>query len=140
MELSGSQHHVQPQYICGSDHFQYNEKLAKECVSGEHRRAKEAARTQNISIINKKKIWQISDTDGVSLTSEQALTWAIRMAQHFKKRGLDDSSVIGIAARNTTYIMPLGVACLLNATPFHSINPILDEGALFVTAHFDFLD
>ncbi|XP_030556034.1 4-coumarate--CoA ligase 1-like [Drosophila novamexicana] len=77
-----------------------------------------------------KNVCQISDTDGVSLTSEHALTWAIRMAQHFKKRGLDDSSVIGIAARNTTYIMPLGVACLLNATPFHSINPILDEATI----------
>ncbi|TDG38668.1 hypothetical protein AWZ03_014911, partial [Drosophila navojoa] len=74
-----------------------------------------------------KNVIQISDTDGVTVTCEQALTWAIRIAQFFKKRGLDHTSVIGIAAANTTYVMPLGVACLFNATPFHAISPLFDE-------------
>ncbi|TDG41819.1 hypothetical protein AWZ03_011756, partial [Drosophila navojoa] len=77
-----------------------------------------------------KNVCQISDIDGVTVTFEQALTWAIRIAQFFKKRGLDHTSVIGIVAANTTYVMPLGVACLFNATPFHAINPILDEDTI----------
>ncbi|XP_017856875.1 PREDICTED: 4-coumarate--CoA ligase 1-like [Drosophila arizonae] len=74
-----------------------------------------------------KKVLQISDSDGVIVTCEQALTWAIRIAQFFKKRGLDHTSVIGIAAANTTYVMPLAVACLFNATPFHAISPLFEE-------------
>ncbi|EDW13209.2 4-coumarate--CoA ligase 1 [Drosophila mojavensis] len=74
-----------------------------------------------------KNVIQISDSDGVTVTCEQALTWAIRIAQFFKKKGLDHTSVIGIAAANTTYLMPLGVACLFNATPFHAISPLFEE-------------
>jgi len=47
-----------------------------------------------------------------------------------KKRGLNHVDVIGIVARNSTYIMPLGVACLMNATPFHAVNPLQGEGIL----------
>ncbi|KAH8370821.1 hypothetical protein KR093_005113, partial [Drosophila rubida] len=73
---------------------------------------------------------QINDIDGVAVTNGQAITWAIRIAQHLKKRGLKSTDVIGIAARNTTYLMPLGVACLLNTTPFHAVNPALDEDTI----------
>lgn len=66
--------------------------------------------------------------DGVTVTFEQGLTWAIRIAQYLKKRGLNYKDVIGIAAKNSTYVMPLGVACLMNATPFHAVNPVLDQG------------
>jgi len=62
------------------------------------------------------------------VTFEQGLTWAIRIAQYLKKRGLNHKDVIGIAAKNSTYVMPLGVACLMNGTPFHSVNPVLDDG------------
>lgn len=71
---------------------------------------------------------QINDVDGVSVTNGQGITWAVRIAQYLKKRGLNHKDVIGIAAKNTTYVMPLGVACLMNCTPFHSVNPMLDEG------------
>ncbi|EDV36235.1 uncharacterized protein Dana_GF12067 [Drosophila ananassae] len=74
-----------------------------------------------------KNVCQINDVDGVSVTFEQGISWAIRMAQHFKKRGLKHSDVIGIVARNTTYVMSLGVACFLNATPLHAVNPGMDE-------------
>ncbi|XP_016994923.2 uncharacterized protein [Drosophila takahashii] len=75
-----------------------------------------------------KNVCQICDADGVSLTFEQTLTWAIRLAQFFKRKGLNHENVIGIAALNSTYIQPLGVGCLLNGTPFHAMNPALDEG------------
>ncbi|KAH8246719.1 hypothetical protein KR038_008355 [Drosophila bunnanda] len=77
-----------------------------------------------------KNVCQICDVDGVSVTFEQGLTWSIRIAQYLKKRGLNHKDIIGIAAKNSTYVMPLGVACLMNGTPFHAANPMLDEGTL----------
>lgn len=70
---------------------------------------------------------QISDSEGVEVTFGQALTWAIRIAQQLKSRGLDHKDIIGISARNTTYIMPTAVACFFHGTPFQSANPILEE-------------
>ncbi|KAM8714048.1 hypothetical protein ACLKA7_014241 [Drosophila subpalustris] len=83
-------------------------------------------------IFNNMKNWpknviQINDVDGVSVTNTQCITWAIRIAQYLKRRGFNNPDVIGIAAKNTTYLMPLGVACLMNATPFHAVNPMVDE-------------
>ncbi|XP_017027958.1 uncharacterized protein [Drosophila kikkawai] len=77
-----------------------------------------------------KKVCQISDSDGVRVTAEQALTWAIRMAQFLRTRGLTHKDVIGIVGENTTYLMPLAVACLMNGTPFHTPHPMLDEDTL----------
>ncbi|XP_017150721.1 4-coumarate--CoA ligase-like 7 [Drosophila miranda] len=77
-----------------------------------------------------KNVCQICDIDGVAVTFEQGLTWAIRIAQYFKKRGLNHKDVIGIAAKNSTYVMPLGVGCLMNGTPFHSVNPVLDAATI----------
>ncbi|EDW32436.1 GL10442 [Drosophila persimilis] len=77
-----------------------------------------------------KNVWQINDIDGVTVTFEQGLTWAIRIAQYFKKRALSNKDVIGIVAKNCTYLMPLGVACLMNGTPFHSVNPDQDEATV----------
>ncbi|EDW01000.1 GH21195 [Drosophila grimshawi] len=77
-----------------------------------------------------KNICQINDIDGVSVTNIQGITWAVRIAQYLKKRGLNHKDVIGISAKNTTYVMPLGVACLMNGTPFHSVNPMLDEATI----------
>ncbi|XP_068146726.1 uncharacterized protein [Drosophila tropicalis] len=75
-------------------------------------------------------VCQINDIDGVSVTNGQGITWAIRIAQYLKKRGLNHKDVIGIAGKNTTYVMPLGVACLMNGTPFHAVNPVLDEDTI----------
>jgi len=83
---------------------------------------------KNFKILFKTYNRQINDLDGTSVTNAQGITWAIRIAQYLKQRGLNHKDVIGIAAKNTTYLMPLGVACLMNTTPFHSVNPMLDEG------------
>ncbi|XP_052839850.1 uncharacterized protein LOC128254675 [Drosophila gunungcola] len=77
-----------------------------------------------------KNVCQIDDVAGVAVTFEQAIAWAIRIAQTFKQKGLKHLDVIGIAARNSTYVMPVGLACLLNATPFQAVNPVSDEATL----------
>lgn len=40
---------------------------------------------------------------------------------------LQQDDVVGIAARNTTYVAPVAVACLFNCTPFHAVNPVYDD-------------
>lgn len=76
------------------------------------------------------KFLKISDTEGTALTNSEAITFAIRLAQHFKTMGLRQDDVVGIIGANTTYLMPLVLACLLNCTPFHAINYQNDEGIL----------
>ncbi|XP_016947817.1 luciferin 4-monooxygenase [Drosophila biarmipes] len=77
-----------------------------------------------------KNVCQINDVDGVELTFQQAITWAVRIAQNLKKKGLKHPDVIGITARNSTYVTPVAVACLLNGTAFHAVNPVWDEATL----------
>ncbi|KAH8291894.1 hypothetical protein KR054_001975, partial [Drosophila jambulina] len=77
-----------------------------------------------------KNICQIWDDDGVVVTSEQELTWAIRIAQFLKGRGLTHKDVVGIAARHSKFLYPLGLACFMNGTPFHSPHSVLDEATI----------
>ncbi|XP_062132979.1 uncharacterized protein LOC133843440 [Drosophila sulfurigaster albostrigata] len=80
-----------------------------------------------------KNVCQINDEDGITLTNGQAITWAIRIAQHLKNKGLNSQDVIGILGTNSTYLMPLGVACLMNTTKFHAVNPIADKDTIQYT-------
>lgn len=70
---------------------------------------------------------QISDTEGTALTNGEAISFGIRLAQHFKAMGLRQDDVIGIVGGNSTYLLPLVLGCLLNCTPFHAISPHQDE-------------
>ncbi|KAI8124430.1 hypothetical protein FF38_05057 [Lucilia cuprina] len=79
---------------------------------------------------NPKNICQISDTEGTALTNSEAITFGIRIAQHFKTMGLKQDDVVGIVGANTTYMMPLVLGCLLNCTPFHAINHQNDEATV----------
>lgn len=77
---------------------------------------------------NPQDICQISDSENTNLTYGQALTAAIRMAQHFRKLKLTADDVIGILAPNTTYVMPVVVAAWFNGNAFHAVNYVLEEG------------
>lgn len=78
-------------------------------------------------IILLENLLQISDTEGTALTNGEAITFAIRIAQHLKALGLKQDDVVGIAGTNTTYLMPVVLGCLLNGTPFHAVSPWHDE-------------
>ncbi|KAH8253389.1 hypothetical protein KR032_005256 [Drosophila birchii] len=77
-----------------------------------------------------KNVCQINDSDGSKVIFDEALTWAIRIAQIFKKKGLEYPDIIGLPVRNSTYVMSLAVACFLNGTPFHAVNPVMDEASM----------
>ncbi|XP_054090231.1 uncharacterized protein LOC105215233 isoform X1 [Zeugodacus cucurbitae] len=73
-----------------------------------------------------KKVCQVSDNDGREVTNGETLTWSIRLAQHFKKMHLRHDDVIGIVAKNSTYLTSVAVSCFMNCTPFHAVNPVYD--------------
>ncbi|XP_053964420.1 uncharacterized protein LOC128867327 [Anastrepha ludens] len=73
-----------------------------------------------------KNVCQVSDIDGREVTNGELLSWSIRLAQHFKKMGLRHDDVIGIVAKNSTYLSSVAVGCFMNCTPFHTINSGFD--------------
>lgn len=80
---------------------------------------------QSIQINN--EFPQICDTEGTALTNGEAISFAIRIAQQLRAMNLRQDDVVGIAATNTTYLMPVVLGCLLNGTPFHAVSPWHDE-------------
>ncbi|XP_049306752.1 uncharacterized protein LOC105223067 isoform X2 [Bactrocera dorsalis] len=76
------------------------------------------------------KVCQVSDIDGREVTNRELLTWSTRLALHFKKMGLRHDDVIGIVAKNSTYTSSVAVGCFMNCTPFHAVNPGLDEDTI----------
>lgn len=72
---------------------------------------------------------QISDSDGLSLKMGEALIMGIRIAQHLRKMSLvREKDVVGIAATNTSYLLPVLVGCWLDCMPFHVISPTSEKG------------
>ncbi|XP_050323784.1 uncharacterized protein LOC126755332 [Bactrocera neohumeralis] len=77
-----------------------------------------------------KKVCQVSDNNGREVTNGETLTWSVRLAQHFKKMHLRHDDVIGIVAKNSTYLTSVAVGCFMNCTPFHAVNPIFDTKSI----------
>ncbi|XP_065354716.1 uncharacterized protein LOC135949173 [Calliphora vicina] len=75
---------------------------------------------------NPQDVMQVSDSEGTTLTYGTALTAAIRIAQHFEKLQLTSDDVVSIFSTNTTYVMPVALACWFNATPFQPMNPVME--------------
>ncbi|XP_053965284.1 uncharacterized protein LOC128867802 isoform X1 [Anastrepha ludens] len=76
------------------------------------------------------KICQVFDVDGREVTNSEMLTWSVRLAQHFKKMGLNHNDVVGIVAKNSTYLISIPFGCLMNCTPFHAVSPALDTDTI----------
>ncbi|XP_005189274.1 uncharacterized protein LOC101896542 [Musca domestica] len=76
------------------------------------------------------KVIQIDDIDGKVSTNQEMLSLAIRFALYLKGRRMASEDIIGIAARNTTYLTPVVLGCLFNGTPFHAVNPNFQEASI----------
>uniref|UniRef100_W8C6H7 4-coumarate--CoA ligase 2 n=1 Tax=Ceratitis capitata TaxID=7213 RepID=W8C6H7_CERCA len=77
-----------------------------------------------------KHVSQVFDPTGREVTNGEMLTWSVRLAQHFKKMGLRHDDVIGIVAKNSTFLSAVVVASLMNCTPFHAVNPVFDKNTI----------
>ncbi|XP_061401865.1 luciferin 4-monooxygenase-like [Musca vetustissima] len=80
--------------------------------------------------MNPRNILQIDAFDGKTVTSGEVLTWGIRIAMHLKKLRMLKDDIVGISARNTTYLTPLVLGCLFNCNPLHAVNPNFQEAAI----------
>lgn len=72
----------------------------------------------------------MDDTFDTSITKSQALSWSIRLALYLEKLNLNHQDIVGISARNSTYLLPVVLGCFFSGVPFHAVNPDLDKGVL----------
>lgn len=75
-------------------------------------------------------ILQIDDIYNTTNTNSEILTWAIRIAQQLKQMQLKQNDIIGISAKNSTYLLPVVLGCFFNCNTFHAVNPMLDEATI----------
>jgi 4-coumarate--CoA ligase len=67
------------------------------------------------------KVIQISDDDGIELTSDQMAEMMVNISKNLSKMGMRAGDVIGIFAKKTTYVVPVIFGCFLLRTP---VNPV----------------
>ncbi|TMW39627.1 hypothetical protein DOY81_015293 [Sarcophaga bullata] len=79
---------------------------------------------------NPHNILQVDDTYGISITNEQALSWSIRVALYLKELNLNHEDIVGISAKNSTYLLPVVLGCFFTGVPFHAVNPDLDKDTI----------
>lgn len=74
------------------------------------------------------RIFQISHTENTRLTRSQMLHNAAKVCIYLREQGFkEETHIVGLLARNTTHVAALAYGCLFNGTPFHAINPNLEE-------------
>ncbi|KAH8280587.1 hypothetical protein KR018_011388 [Drosophila ironensis] len=74
------------------------------------------------------KVMQVFDPTGEQLTGGQLLEQSRRLAHAFQRLKLQRGDVVGISARNTTYLTEVVIAALLNGTPINPLHPEFDSG------------
>ncbi|XP_017113523.1 luciferin 4-monooxygenase [Drosophila elegans] len=74
------------------------------------------------------RIFQISHTDNTRLTRSQMLQNAAKVGCYLRDRGFKkETDLVGLLARNSTHVGALAYGCLFNGTPFHAVNPNLEQ-------------
>ncbi|KAH8331452.1 hypothetical protein KR074_003641 [Drosophila pseudoananassae] len=73
------------------------------------------------------KVMQVFEPTGEQLTGGQLLEQSRRLAHSFQKLKLQRGDVVGISARNTTYLTEVVIAALLNGTPINPLHPEFDS-------------
>ncbi|CAG9797793.1 unnamed protein product [Chironomus riparius] len=76
------------------------------------------------------KVIQISYDDGVTLTAGEMAKLGLRIAKNVSKEGLKLGDVIGLVAKNTTYVAPVVLGSLILGTPCSTLDPTFDEGEI----------
>ncbi|TDG46909.1 hypothetical protein AWZ03_006613 [Drosophila navojoa] len=74
------------------------------------------------------RIFQISHSERTRLTRSQMLHNAAKVSLYLKAQGfVAETDIVGLLARNSTHLAAVAYGCLFNGTPFHAINPSLEE-------------
>lgn len=74
-----------------------------------------------------KKIIQVNYDDGVEMSAGEMSKLSLRIAKNLLMEGLNFKDVIGVVAKNSTYVAPLILASLLIGTPCNTLDPTFDE-------------
>lgn len=74
------------------------------------------------------KIVQSCYDTGVDLSAGEMAKLASRIAKNLLKEGFKLGDVVGLVAKNTTYVAPLVLACLLTGCPISTLDPTFDVG------------
>lgn len=73
------------------------------------------------------RIVQVCYDDGVELTAAEMIKLSSRAAQNLTKNGIKFGDVIGMVAKNTTYVTPIVLACILIGAPINTLDPSFDS-------------
>lgn len=73
------------------------------------------------------KIVQVCYDDGVELTAAEMIKLSTRAARNLMKNGIKYGDVIGLVAKNTTYVTPIVLACILIGAPINTLDPTFDS-------------
>lgn len=71
---------------------------------------------------NPKNVLLINDTEGIEFTSEAVLLMSTRVAIHLMQKGVSQKDVIGVIARNTSYVLPVCYGVMFLGVPFHPLD------------------
>ncbi|KAH8407147.1 hypothetical protein KR222_009167 [Zaprionus bogoriensis] len=78
--------------------------------------------------VEPQRIFQISYSENTRLTRSQMLHNAVKVSVYLREQGfVEETDIVGLLARNTTHVAALAYGCLFNGTPFHAINPNIEE-------------
>lgn len=73
------------------------------------------------------RIVQSCYDDGVDLTAGEMAKLASRIAGKLTKEGFKFGDVIGLVAKNTTYVAPVVLGCFLVGCPVSTLDPTFDS-------------
>lgn len=76
------------------------------------------------------RIVQVCYDDGVELTAGEMLKLSSRIAKSLLKLELKFGDVVGLVVKNTTYVTPVVLACLLVGTPCSTLDPTFDANEI----------
>ncbi|KAH8369324.1 hypothetical protein KR009_008386 [Drosophila setifemur] len=74
------------------------------------------------------RLFQVSHSDYTRLTRSQMLQNAAKVGCYLRDHGFKkETDMVGLMARNSTHVAALAYGCLFNGTPFHAVNPNLEQ-------------
>lgn len=72
------------------------------------------------------RIIQSCYDDGVELSAGEMAKLASRLAKNLQRENLQIGNVIGLAVKNTTYVAPIVLGCMLLGCPVSTLDPTFD--------------
>lgn len=72
------------------------------------------------------KVVQACYDDGVELTAGELCKLATRVAKNLLRDNLEIGNVVGLVAKNTTYVAPIVLGCLFIGCPVSTLDPTFD--------------